>query len=1671
MNSVSDIQLARFLLQVQRVDAAEKARILNFNIERLNAFTQTLDPAQLPGPSIRGTGNPLFNETDANILRAHLDIAHRDTDRWIDGTFDDWEVFQEPQETAPLVQTPAVRAATLFQIERDLFIYMESFHFRVFPNDANFHSLSMQHSAGLQMENNKRPELLYATFINWQYFFRSWKSYQRRGGTASLIDCIHEAALNNIHILLQQKFPDDFAKFQNTAVQQIPEPCLLGFIFLLFSSVSESDRKSITNLIESLKMAPFTSFFDMEQFQIFMTKFLMNKSIYEPFLPAFNDKAWANLLFDGLSGTDIRAHAKQKAALVGSTYHFNKFLEELNQFAELLNQAALPLQSAFSAGRKAAAATNDQFKKSSYPRANASQTADSSERLAPKLMSAGQECFNCKSADHKVWKCLAPCKLSLCSDTKNAHAGRYCPCLKTNFDQLLRVTHSDKYLAQIPTNIAPSCSTPLVGRTLSSFEGPIQYDSGANALISPKAPVNSIVIPATPEDSIILADGSTIVVKGKTVIGKRECLIIPQFPSTLVPQSTIEDSNSVSVLINKKLLIYDTRSTPKLIDAIYSTKPYVSVDSSNGLYYFSQNDFQAILDKTNYSTEKSNPIQKKSTSIAVYHTIKFDKISDVILFWHENLGHINKEKMISIVENKLIDNLPLELSVPNILKFFPDTCLKCSIGNLQALQHPFPKLFNPNVPIGAWWSVDFKKYSGADDEKQVKSLKGFTHFFLAIDYQSGRAFGYPVSDCKNVEIHLQALYDFNLRKNYTMYGISMDKQFVTTETTRFLQNPEKNLKFTLLSRKISNGEIEEKYTSSGDTLIIKNIGIPYEHFTLGEVERLNRSMHENVMKKSQINDNVTPQMWALGAEEALDMYNTVPTSRHPNSSPYVLYDKFTLDVRKTPILPYGTMVVAHYPLEHQTIRTGRGFPAVVVGRAPDHTGGIRLLNPRTNREIIRRTFKIMGDNPIKGLLFDSPISIEITPDEHDDILQDDDEMPGFIEEDTESLYDEEEVKTYLNKALHYVPVHQKNISKFNKKFFSKIGLTFAETLNDDNKQITGTFKIVDIVTTLDHPKTFFYKYYDSFLPIPTNDDDFEYSLCTDLINGKWANFNLGRHIANALKKSKKDNMPTSYIEMMRHPDAEGFRAALKIELEGWFRLLAILPNHESIDWDSIDPSDIGDLMLIFDKIYEPDGSFKKYKCRMVFRGDRWKNKLNLPVYASSVDNDSLFLFLGVAATEDLDLWKEDVSTAFLHGRMPTNLRQFVRRPYGVPDDILPKKFELGACVYGHPLASKQWDILANKDLSEFGFKKLYSSPSVMVMKESPTNDRIAVARATDDMLFQAPFNSPMKNKIHTFLESKYGKVTIEDPVINYLGMQFVRNRENRTISVFQPKFLEQMRIKYPMQPTEEYPTTPMHYSKYLSVQDKLDKEILLTKDQITELQGVIGDSLWIAMHTKPIVKFALNVISRKVSPNPTVYDLKQALRIIHYCIGTAHVPRIIGGLYGPILTATVDSSFASHDDFTGQSSFTIHMGGGGAVIVDSKKQTEIPSSSTASEIVGNFLFDKANRWSRNFLEEFGYDQNILQPDGTPTGEDNTSTMKILNNESNIGKTKFINLKFNIIKESLANKLMKTENMPADIGTKSLPPGTFQHLSEYVMGHKHLPHFKQFFTTLVDLPAC
>ena len=436
--------------------------------------------------------------------------------------------------------------------------------------------------------------------------------------------------------------------------------------------------------------------------------------------------------------------------------------------------------------------------------------------------------------------------------------------------------------------------------------------------------------------------------------------------------------------------------------------------------------------------------------------------------------------------------------------------------------------------------------------------------------------------------------------------------------------------------------------------------IPYEHVTLGEVERFDRTIHEATTKKAaaepMANDD---RLWEYSAYDTVDKFNASPTSNHPTASPYQLYDKFTLDITQTPLLPYGITVIAQIPPQLQTVRTGRGFEAIVIGRAPEHSHGIKLFNISTKREITRRTFKVIGEHPIKGLIFDKPITIEISPDDDIESTTDNEtylpeivpeiennidniQVPDTNEATPSTLVIETEDSTPANEALQYMPVRSKmKKQKYVKRYFKQIGKKF--------KDEDILFQITDVVSEKNKPKTLYFKYFDSSKPIPVTDTDFEYSICSDVLEGDWADFNFSKYVAKAIPKANKNNMPTSYESMLCHEQSDLLIEALLNEFASWKELGAIHPDFQNIDWKTVNPKDIGDLMLIFDKKFKQDGSFDKFKCRMVFRGDRWINKDNLPVYSTGVHIDALMLFLAIVATEDLDLWKLDVKTAFLYG--------------------------------------------------------------------------------------------------------------------------------------------------------------------------------------------------------------------------------------------------------------------------------------------------------------------------------------------------------------------------------------------------------------------------------------
>ena len=154
-----------------------------------------------------------------------------------------------------------------------------------------------------------------------------------------------------------------------------------------------------------------------------------------------------------------------------------------------------------------------------------------------------------------------------------------------------------------------------------------------------------------------------------------------------------------------------------------------------------------------------------------------------------------------------------------------------------------------------------------------------------------------------------------------------------------------------------------------------------------------------------------------------------------------------------------------------------------------------------------------------------------------------------------------------------------------------------------------------------------------------------------------------------------------------------------------------------------------------------------------------------------------------------------------------------------------------------------------------------------------------------------------------------------------------------------------------------------------------------------------------------------------------------------------------------MLHATVDASYGTHDVRKSHSGCTLHIGmGSGAFLFRSKKQTVTADSSTVAEFIATHLAAKEVMWARSILGEMAYSQ--LEP--TVLGEDNMSTIAMINNDCNGQKTKHIEIRFDLIREHVQKLIIQlqhaiTTGMISDILTEPLEPKPFLCLRTKLLG--------------------
>ena len=820
--------------------------------------------------------------------------------------------------------------------------------------------------------------------------------------------------------------------------------------------------------------------------------------------------------------------------------------------------------------------------------------------------------------------------------------------------------------------------------------------------------------------------------------------------------------------------------------------------------------------------------------------------------------------------------------------------------------------------------------------------------------------------------------------------------------------------------------------------------IPHEHHSIGDIEKFNQTLENHVNKKMHGKSHLSVQYWGMAYEDYIHKANLMGSVHGPSTCPYELWTGKKPDLLTLPMIPFGSVVMAHVPLTQQAVGSPKSILHYAVGTAMGHQGELRLFNPATKRAVIRRTYKLIGPTP------QSQIRTEYEIAESGDVTSTTaSQEPLLVSADVD---DYKYLIGTLHRDIDYELELFKTVDVLVETFdelegpvivayrcrVDATGKLLPKTEDDEYPIHIGDIVQMTSEYTNDHPekstnlqKAVKVKLTSLLCTIgsdinPSTDSRLASQPDTDYWKGR-----IPRSIAQVL------SMP------LQHQDRAGFLAATTAEIKS-LRDMETWDPAEELSAEQMKISGIGMSRCVFTKKYHPDGTFDKYKCRIVFRGDRWYDLYCNKTYAGCVMSETVRLMLSVAATEDMEVASLDVKTAFLYGLIPITQFIYMRRPAGLTDADMPAIIRLQKCIYGLPHAPATFRQHSDATLRSFGFTPTVSDPRLYV-RLLADGTKVYVAVHVDDFGIAAS-TSELKEETMAAIRTVYN--CVEGDLGAYLGMQLVRDRVKRTITISQPGYLEDLREQFGITSTQG-PLTPM-VDKEREPESETNPRLDVAGTRL--YQSKVGSVLWPAIGTRPEVQYATNMHSR-YTKSPLRGDMVTLDRVLDYLVNTPDLGLVLGGHGGVVLYATVDASYGTHEDRKSHSGCTLHIGeGSGAFLSRCKKQTVTADSSTVAEFIATHLAAKEIMWARSILQEMGYTQD----NPTVLGEDNMSTIAMINNDCNGQKTKHIAIRFNLIREQVQNleiqlQHLSTTEMTSDILTKALDPKPFAYLRTKLLG--------------------
>jgi hypothetical protein len=452
----------------------------------------------------------------------------------------------------------------------------------------------------------------------------------------------------------------------------------------------------------------------------------------------------------------------------------------------------------------------------------------------------------------------------------------------------------------------------------------------------------------------------------------------------------------------------------------------------------------------------------------------------------------------------------------------------------------------------------------------------------------------------------------------------------------------------------------------------------------------------------------------------------------------------------------------------------------------------------------------------------------------------------------------------------------------------------------------------------------------------------------------------------------------------------------------------------------------------------------RLKCRLVYRGDLQVAGLNYvadELYAPVMDKTSFRMLLAIGAAHHAHIETLDINLAFLYGEMKDEIYMSppkgITLPFGMVWKILKS-------LYGTKQAPAIWYGVLRDWLYSIGWEST-KADSCVFYKFDKDGNFFYIGVHVDDMLMVTTSSKMLSE----FKEATTARFSFKDQgELNnreFTGCFVEYNREEGRVSLSCDRSVENLLKLTGFEDCNPH-VTPIAKHDY--------RDTSLDTSYLAKIFGSIsGHANWLSVLCRPDIALASSLLSTYNWLEPTVSDVKDAIRLLRYLKGTlAAFPRMgvtfIAKSYSSINAALTPISFADSDHAGdpagGQTTKRSRSGqciwfGGGLIYWRSALQKTVATSTTYAEIIALSDMCKQLVWILALLSQLSLPQCTV-----PVYEDNQPAIDSLMAHRNSQRTRHYDIRYFWVRELMdeqkiidLRKIHTKENY-ADFWTKILP---------------------------------